>query len=192
MPKEDTSWLGRYLAQKAYRNQSRADDTRAMVKTLPTASMQAIAPIAPLAYQANEFLLNEAVQGKDPVKAKKILEKSRKGAESRSWSDQLKHGLKKSPAWALGGGIGSGVAGYLASKYMFKDTNPPTSALSSAAVGGGVGAALPVLYALASKGTFDRVSTNEDKKRALEYLSQHPNRSVLPFGDALGAVKRKK
>ena len=182
-----TSFLGRYLAQKALRVQSRNDNKSVAYKTIPTAAMQAVPPLTVPGYIANEVVMNNVVQGNKPSVAKKILEKSRYDAERRSWKNQLFSGLKNSPAWALGGGLSGGLAGYLVSKYLNKDEDPSNTALLSALAGSGVGAAAPLAQAAFSKIVLDN-TTNKDKRNAATFLSEHANKSSLPLGDVVGAA----
>ena len=71
-----SSWLGRYLAQKAIRQQSRNDDPNVAVATIPTAAMMAVPPLAIPGYYANELVSNSVVQGNNPVEADRILSKT--------------------------------------------------------------------------------------------------------------------
>lgn len=185
-----TSWLGRYLSQKALRAQSRNDNESVPVKSIPTTALQAVPPLSIPAYMANEMVMNEVVQGSDPTKAKRVLDKAMQGVSKRSWGKQLLEGLKKSPAWAVGGGAASGLAGYLVSKYGDNDTNPLDVALKSGLVGAGVGGVVPLAQAALSKIVLDRATT-KDKRKARDFLSEHPNKASLPLGDMVGAAVSK-
>lgn len=186
----NTSWLGRYLSQKALRAQSRNDNASVPLKSIPTTALQAIPPLSIPAYMANEMVMNQVVQGSDPTKAKRVLDKAMHGVSERSWGDQLLNGLKKSPTWALGGGAASGLAGYLVSKYLNKDTDPMAVALKSGLVGGGVSSTIPLAQAALSKIVLDR-ATSKDKRKARDFLSEHPNKASLPLGDMVGAAVTK-
>jgi hypothetical protein len=182
MDSRETTWLGRYLAQKAIRNQSRADSDEAAVKSMATAPL-GLTP----AYMANEIVMNNVVQGRDENKAKRVLDKAHRKAEKRTWGQQFKHGLKKAPLWALTGGVGSGLVGYLISKYGDKGSDPQLTAINSAITGGLAGGAFPVAQALATKAMLSRTSRH-DTERAKKLLSKHPNLASLPMGDVVGAA----
>jgi hypothetical protein len=186
MDARETTWLGRYIAQKAIRNQSRADSTDAAIKSMATTPLS----LTP-AYMVNEVVMNNVVQGNEEGKAKRILDKSQRKAEKRTWGQQLKHGLKKSPLWALTGGVGSGLAGYLLSKYVHKESDPALTAVNSAVTGGLAGGAFPVVQAMASKAMLSR-SSRHDKEHAKKLLSKHPNLASLPLGDVVGAAIKKR
>lgn len=186
MDARETTWLGRYLAQKAIRNQSRADSDEAAIKSMATAPL-GLTP----AYMANEVVMNNVVQGREADRAKRVLDKSQRKAEKRTWAQQFKHGLKKSPLWALTGGVGSGLAGYLLSKYVHKESDPALTALNSAVTGGLAGGAFPIAQAMASKAMLSR-SSRHDKEHAKKLLSKHPNFASLPMGDVVGAALNKR
>jgi len=182
-----SSWLGRYLAQKAIRQQSRNDDPNVAVATIPTAAMMAVPPLAIPGYYANELVSNSVVQGNNPVEADRILSKTVKDLTNRTWKDQLLAGLKKSPSWALGGAVGSGLAGYLLSR-LTGNGDPNRIALNSAIGGGLAGAAIPVATSAIDKLILDRMVTRHDKTRAKKYLASNSREASLPLGDVVGAA----
>jgi len=183
MPVGSGSVLGRVAAQKALRHQLRQDASgRSAVASLPgVAIMTAGGPVMlPAGMLVNELSNNAFVHG-NKNEARKKLNKSEKNIKDRSWKEQLKDGLKKSPLWALGGGVGGGLGGYALSGGKFDPTW--ASALGGAVVGG----ISPVAMSLLSKLVIDN-SSRDTLNKAKDNISSQPVTTSIPFiGDILAA-----
>ena len=184
--KDPTSWFGRYLAQKTLRQAARNQHPHSGVATGLAALTT---PLGPGAVLANEVTMNQLTLP-DPDTAKKNLTDAEKTILKRTWPEQLMAGLKQSAGWGLASGLAGGLASAGVAKLKGQDIDLSDLAMW-AAISGGVGGSVPTGSAAINKFIIDKLTTKKDRESAKETVSKHPHKtSILPFGDAIGAIKR--
>jgi len=184
--KDDSSWFGRYIAQKTLRQAAR--------NNAPNSGLTAgLAALSAPALGPGAYALNEVTQNKmtlpNPKEGYKNLTDAERDILERSWPDQLLSGLKQSAGWGLASGLAGGLANAGISKFKGEDIDLSDLALW-AAVSGGVGGAAPIGSAVVNKFLLEKLTTKSDRNTAKKTVSNHPGKTALPFGDAIGAINR--